>query len=161
MAPQLNPTTARPSMSPSVQPSKAPSRMPSKSPSKSPVTPSPTNVPTPSPTKSPSLKPTPFPTRSPVECSLAGIGQSCSTGSDCCSGLCTGGSRWERVCYSNTPTTPAPVAPTTPAPVAQPTTQPPFTPAPVGSSCSAWKEQCSVNSDCCSGSCHWKKGICS
>ena len=117
--------------------------------------------PTPRPTPTPTPRPTTTrPTPKPVPCTLAKIYESCSTGDDCCSGLCTGGNKWNRVCYTNTPTTPAPVVPSTPAPVAPPTTQPPFTPAPVGSSCSAWKEQCSIDSECCSGSCHWKKGIC-
>ena len=94
----------------------------------------------------PTAPPTNFPTQSPVPCTLAKIDQSCSTGSDCCSGFCTGGNPRNRVCYSNTPTTPAPVAPSTPAPVSPPTPQP-------AGGCTAKNGICSANSACCSGNC--------
>ena len=61
--------------------------------------------PTPRPTPTPTLRPTtPRPTPKPVSCTLAKIDESCSTGDDCCSGLCliTSTSK-DRVCISTTP----------------------------------------------------------
>ena len=54
----------------------------------------PSAAPTPGPTSSPVAAPT----MSPVSCTLAGLGDSCFRGSDCCSGTCSGGKRANRVC---------------------------------------------------------------
>ena len=100
--------------------------------------------------------PTPPPTNTPTSCGAA-VDESCRGGTDCCSGLCSGGKPANRVCLvGNGPTPPpAPTPPTTPAPVAPPTTE--ETPAPVGS-CGGNKSQCSDNFDCCSFNC--KNGQC-
>ena len=62
--------------------------------------------------------PTPPPTNTPTSCGAA-VDESCRGGTDCCSGLCSGGKPANRVCLvGNGPTPPpAPTPEATPAPV--------------------------------------------
>ena len=138
--PTNTPTTSAPINSPSTPfPTNAPT---TPFPTNPPTTPFPTNPPT---TPFPSTSPTSEPTDSPTICSLQKENESCKFGSDCCSGLCSGGQQSSRVCLTNTPTTPSPT----------PSQQ--FTPEPTdsGPSCTLTPKNgdCSANDECCSGNC--------
>ena len=69
------------------------------------------------PSKSPSYSPSKRPSHVPT-CSLEGVGDSCETSADCCSGLCSSGKKQDRVCLVNSPTVPP--APTTNNPTRAP-----------------------------------------
>jgi len=58
------------------------------SPTPAPTTRSPTPAPT---TRSPTRAPTPSPTPIPTQCTKAAVGEKCSKGADCCSGVCSTG----------------------------------------------------------------------
>jgi len=90
------------------------------------------------PTKSPV---TASPVTAPVvTCQKADVGQWCEVGSDCCSGLCSGGKKSNRKCLSDSPT------PTSPTP-----SDPPVS-SPIGTTCEPRGVSCSSGSvNCCNG----------
>jgi len=84
--PTHSPTTAAPTPNPTLAPTHPPTPQP---------TMNPTNPPT---TAAPTPNPTPAPTDSPVACTLAKLGESCTEDVDCCSNSCTRGRKANRVC---------------------------------------------------------------
>eukprot|EP00957_Ditylum_brightwellii_P122465 9338608-Ditylum_brightwellii.AAC.1 len=85
----------------------------------------------------------------PAPCTLAQIDESCLGGSDCCSGLCSGGKPSNRVCLANGPTAPSP----TPPPPS------PTPPSPTPPTCAGSRDPCNINGDCCTNTCK-KNGRC-
>jgi len=146
----LSPTGA-PSSTPTESPSKNPTDGPTQSPSPLPTdspTREPSSAPTGLPTSSPSRSPTKTPTNpTPAACDLAKLSESCFGGTDCCSGVCSGGNPNRRVCLVGNSPTPQPVeSPVTSSPVSSPT------PDGGGSCAMSVGDSCTEDVDCCPSS---------